>query len=576
MKTTDQPTQHRVDPQVVERFRKVKPTNLSGNALADVTYTQRKPLQTGLTFYAGDWDRSTALHLLRRTLFGVKKSEWDHFSTLGLEEAVNTLLTPSPDPAPPVNNYNNPSEGVEDPHVAFGDSWVNAPHGGDYEGQRVLSLKAWMVENMIGQQASLTEKMVLFWHNLLVTEMWGIFIGRVSYQYLHVLRQYSFGNFKSLIKAITLDPAMLFYLNGNANVKESPDENYARELQELFCVGKGENSGYTEGDVQAAARVLTGWGASWQAVQDGGLVEAEFRSWNHDTSDKQFSAFYGNRLITGKTGDAGREELDELIDMIFDTQEVASYICRRLYNFFVYPEIDEVAEAQVIAPLAEIFRSGDYEIMPVLQALFKSEHFYDTANRGAVLKSPTDHLIGAWRTLEMTYADADDKYMVYKTHLSMIWSLSGMGMEPGDPPSVAGWPAYYQAPQYDKSWITTDTITARALRIDSMLFWGFWVSEDLQIKADLIAFVSKMTNPELPESMLRESSALLLGIPLSDEAISRLKSILLTGQSTDGYWTAAWYDYTSDPENEEYRLTVENRLKPTFQAMLQLGEFQLM
>jgi uncharacterized protein (DUF1800 family) len=103
-----------------------------------------------------------------------------------------------------------------------------------------------------------------------------------------------------MVKAFTIEPATLVYLNSNSNISESPDENYARELQELFCIGKGVNSKYTEGDVQAAARVLTGWGLKWEQVQDYGSVQSEFRLWAHDASDKQFPSFYRNKLIKGK------------------------------------------------------------------------------------------------------------------------------------------------------------------------------------------------------------------------------------------------------------------------------------
>ena len=133
--------------------------------------------------------------------------------------------------------------------------------------------------------------MLLFWHNLLATESWGIFIAKTSYQYFELLRRHAFGNFKTLIREITLDPAMLIYLNGTRNQKEAPDENYARELQELFCIGKGPNSGYTEEDVQAAARVLTGWRHSWKEVNSQGPVSSFFQADRHDTSDKQFSDF---------------------------------------------------------------------------------------------------------------------------------------------------------------------------------------------------------------------------------------------------------------------------------------------
>ncbi len=567
----------KVDALVVDGFRKVKPIDLSVTTQSiSPKKVNRKTLSTGIVKYSGEWDKETTIHLLRRTLFGAKKSEMDYYSGLTFDQAIASVLSESESPNAPVNDYNSSSEGIEDPDIAFGESWIEAPYGFDYEGQRVGSLKFWLIKNMISQQSNITEKLVLFWHNLLVTESWGVFVGKASYQYFDVLRKHAFGNFKTLIKEITVDPAVLYYLNGASNVKESPDENYARELQELFCIGKGENSKYTESDVQAAARVLTGWGVDWQGVLDAGVITPVFRPWAHDTSDKQFSSFYGNRIIVGKTGEEGGSEVDELLDMIFENNEVALYICRRLYNFFVYNEIDQATEANVIIPLANIFRSNNYEIRPVLEALLSSEHFYDIENRGVLLKNPADHLIGVWRILGMQYDDPDDLYMVAKTHASILWSMAGMGMEIADPPSVAGWPAYYQAPQFDKSWITTDTITARALRVDSMLFWGFWVTEDLQINADLIAFISQLSTPELPKEMLEEASFLLLGTPLSLEAIERLKDILLSGQQSDYYWTAAWYSHTNDPSNEEYKLVVESRLKITFQSMLQLGEFQLM
>lgn len=566
-----------VSQEVIDSFRKVKGPKLGSPKITKTNKsTKRKPIGTSLTEYSGEWNKDTALHLSRRTLFGVKKAELDELSALTMQDAVSKILIQSENPTAPINNYNSAEDGIEDPHVGFGETWIEAPHGDSYEGQRIVSLKSWIIGNMINQETNITEKLILFWHNLLVTESFGVFTGKLTYQYFNVLRDNAFGNFKTLIKAFTLDPAALVYLNGNSNIAESPDENYARELQELFCVGKGENSKYTEGDVQAAARVLTGWGLKWEQVIDYGSVESEFRPWAHDTSDKQFSSFYGDKIIKGKTGDEGSQELDELLDMIFANNEVALYICRRLYNFFVFSEIDEATEANVISPLADIFRSNNYEILPVLEALFKSEHFFDEANRGAVLKNPVDHLVGAWRALEMQYDNPSDIYMLARTHLSIQWGLAGMGMEIADPPSVAGWPAYYQAPQFDKSWITTDTITSRALRVDSMLFWGFWVTPELQIKADLISFISQFDNPELPGPMLEQAAHLLLGLPLSVEAIGNIKAVLLTGQTADFYWTAAWNDYINDPTNDEFKLIVETRLKIAFQSMLQLGEFQLM
>jgi uncharacterized protein (DUF1800 family) len=187
---------------------------------------------------------------------------------------------------------------------------------------------------------------------------------------------------------------MLYYLNGRLNTKRAPDENYARELQELFTLGKGSGSKYTEDDVKQTARVLTGFTINPTTSP----FSTSFVSANHDTGDKTFSSFYGNTVIKGRTGiNAGMDELKDLLDMIFNVEEVSKFICRRLYKYFVYYELDSTIETNVIEPLAKVFRDNGYEIKPVLKTLFESEHFYDVWNRGAMIKDPLSHTVGYLR-----------------------------------------------------------------------------------------------------------------------------------------------------------------------------------
>lgn len=562
-------------PEQLAKFRQVPPVTFQPKELN--ANPERGRIDSGLDEYSGIWGREQATHLIKRSLFGVRRSEVDYFSGLTHNQAIDEIISASPSPEPPINNYGIEGTEFEDPDVPLGETWINAPRGGELEGSRVQSLKGWLVGNMLNQPTTIHQKLTLFWHNLLVTQFWDVFYGKVSYKYYSMLYDNAFGNFKSLIKSLTIDPAMLFFLNGTFNNKEAPDENYARELQELFCIGKGPNAGFTESDVREASRVLTGWIVDWQNLDNAGELGSLFYPDIHDTGDKQFSSFYGNRTIQGKSGLAGADETDELLDMIFDNDETALYICRRLYNFFVYQDIDETTEANVIVPLATIFRDNNYEILPVLKALFKSEHFYDSQNFGAVIKNPADHLIGLWRTLEIDLSEFSD-YELLRTHLSIIWSMSEVGMELGDPPSVSGWQAYYQEPTFDKFWINTDTVTKRALRQDSLLFpsWGHWVSEELRVYGDLPRFIETLTNPSDPNVLIDECAQLLLGISLSDEIKNGFKTILLSGQIDDFYWTDAWDLYISDKSNNEYRLVVQTRLTSFFQPFLQLAEFQLM
>ncbi|MDA0194583.1 MAG: DUF1800 domain-containing protein [Bacteroidetes bacterium] len=562
--------------QWIEKFRKVKPMILESpktSAQHDATpRTRTREVTSGLEPYTGPWEEAQARHLLARTLFGIKKYELDHFKGLSAGEAVDKILTPSEPPPPPVNDYNGIEADAVDPNVKLGESWLQAPHGGDKEGYRVVSLKTWQIKNIIRQETNIHEKMILFWNNLLVTKVWDVYIAKASFHYYDMLRRNALGNYKSLIRELTLDPSMLIFLNGTKNAKGAPDENFGRELQELFCIGKGPGSKYTEGDVQAAARVLTGWGIDWTPYDNAGTFKAGFYADRHDDTDKQFSSFYNNKIITGN----GANELDDLLDMIIGHEETSKYICRRLYSFFVYNDISETVEQNVIEPLAEIFRSNDYEITPVLRALFTSEHFYDPLNKGVLIKSPAEHLLGLWKTFDVKSSNENELPLNYIVRRSMHWHMANLGMEMGDPPNVAGWTPYYQAPQYDKAWITTDTITKRAITTDSLLYWGFWISSEIKINADIIGFVYKLDDPSNPSELLKESATLLLGLDLSDTVMNNLKSVLLSGQLNDAYWTTAWNDFKASPSDPNKKSIVQSRLQATFKQMLQLGEYHLM
>jgi uncharacterized protein (DUF1800 family) len=476
----------------------------------------------------------------------------------------------APTPAPPVNDYN--TSDLVDPNVASGKTWVNDPHrdGDEITSRRVISLKSWWIQQMLEQKASLHEKMVFFWHNHLATQSWEVFWPQLTYHHFDKLRNYAFGNFKSLIKEITIDPHMLLYLNGAANRQEAPDENYGRELQELFCIGKGPNAKFTEGDVQSAARVLTGHSIDWENAG-----EYLYRPYWHDEGDKQFSAFYNNQLIKGKSGDAGKGEVDELIDMIFEQNEVAAFIIRKIYRMFVYSDIDQSAEDKVILPLAEMFRNLDYEIQPVLRTLFASAHFYDAANRGAMIKGPLDFIIGFWRNGGVQMPNGSSMQQQKFIRTSLLWTMSNIGLEVMDPPNVAGYAAYYQFPQFDRDWITTNSITTRALVTDAFIYWGYW-SEDLAINIDLLAHVAGLPNPGDPEELVDDLLLRQLAHPVSDTVRERLVSTLLSGQQNNSYWTNAWYEYLDNPNDEMKKGTVELRLKIMYQFLMQLSENHLL
>ncbi len=522
--------------------------------------------QAGLNSYALPLSTADLMHLLKRGLFGVKWAEMLAFNGKSLDEVINTLLNSDPTPAPPINNYND--SGYTDPDVALGQTWVNAPYSdGTVNGKRIFSFKSWWTGLMIHQPATLHEKMVLFWHNHFATEADTVNDARYLYKHNALLRTHAFGNFKQLVKEVTLDPAMLKYLNGNQNNKTAPDENYARELQELFVIGKGPDSKYTEADVKEAAKVLTGYVIS--AAQT-----ATFNPSRHDVSNKQFSAFYNNTIIAGKTGNNGALELDELLDMLFRQDEAALFICRKLYRFFVYYEIDAQTEANVIVPLASLFRNGNYEIKPVLKALFSSTHFYDSVNRGCLIKSPLDLTVGLCREFEINFPALNDYTNRYIMLDYIRAQASNMQQNLADPPNVAGWPAYYQEPQFHELWINSDTLPKRNQFTDLMINSGH-TRNGKTIIIEPVRFVDGMSNPSNPNTLINEALMLVYAIEVSKQVKDFLKSILLSGQSSDHYWTDAWLNYKANINDATAKNVVSTRLKAMFRYLMNLAEYQL-
>lgn len=521
---------------------------------------------SGVTPYSGAWTEKEVTHLLRRTMFGATKADIDYFKNKSVSDAVDELLTPtSTKPSPPVNNYNNGR--ITDPDIALGQTWVNGPTNGALNNARMNSLRSWWIGEMINQERSILEKITLFWHNHFATEMLVYRDPIYGYRYQQLLRDNSLGDFKSLVRDITIDSAMLIYLNGYVNTKNAPDENYARELQELFTLGKGTDSQYTEGDVQQAAKILTGWRINRTTG------ESYFNPNLHDTSDKTFSAFFGNKVIKGQSGAAGENELDELIDMIFDEEEVAKFICRRLYMWFIYYEIDATTETNVITPLANTFRNNNYQIKPVLEELFKSEHFFDAVNQGCMVKSPTDFFVGLMRKFDVEFPDASKVADQYYFWFLVHQVCSGQQQAVGDPPSVAGWQAYYQAPQFHEIWINTDTLPRRNQISDVMISVGVRRGGE-QLIIDAIRVAEMFDKPNDAKALVQDFIDYAYTLDVSADQKEHMESILTSGLSAS-YWTTAWDDYKADPSNTTLKNVVEFRLRTLLKYVMNLAEFQL-
>ncbi|MBS1946735.1 MAG: DUF1800 domain-containing protein [Bacteroidetes bacterium] len=525
--------------------------------------------------YTGDWGTPQVVHLLKRTMFGAKIEDVNYFSSLTMPQAVDELLTETPVPSTlPLNNYN--VDGYTDPTgVTAWQTWIGM--GVDFadidmNGKRVNSMRCWWMGQLLGQGRSIHEKMTLFWHNHFASDA-GAHTGDIPaelwYRQYLTLRANALGNFKQMTKSVTLDPAMLIFLNGSTNKKTSPNENYGRELQELYTIGKGTGSHYTESDVQSAAKVLTGH-----------TVDSNFNYYfdpaAHDDKSKSFSDFYSSTIITGRSGPGGANEVDDLMNMIFNTDESAKFICRKVYNFFVYYKITDDVEANIIAPLAQIFRNSGYDVKAMLSALFKSQHFFDLVNSGAcVIKSPLDFLVGLCREYAVPLPAADDtasNYAVWQmlTQQSATLQQLILGI-----PLVAGWAPYYEAPAFHELWINSVTYTERNAFTDLIISTGDMMNM-VSLAIDPLAFAQKLPDPSDPDKLIGDSLNILYRVPLTDDSKAYLKSsVLLSGQTNNYYWTQAWNNYMASPGDMIAKQTVQTRLQSLYKYLMNLPEYHL-
>jgi uncharacterized protein (DUF1800 family) len=520
--------------------------------------------------FKGKFTEEHRRHLLNRILFGCTEKDFVSFQNKTLDECIDLLITKSPHPAPPVNYYE--SKVADTTGVKEGETWINAPYGdGTINFRRESSMRYWWLQQMWFQPQTIHEKLVLFWHNHFATELNVYSRAQMAYNYQNTLRINALGNFKDFVKAITIDPAMLDYLNGRKNTKESPDENYARELQELFTIGIGENSGFTEEDVKAAAKVLTGHYASKTTF------DYRFNTNNHDTDNKTFSSFYKNRIIEGKSGQNGANELDEMLTMIFEVDEVAKFMVRKFYRFFIYYDINEQVETEFIVPLATIFRKSNYEILPLLKAFFSSEHFMDSAVFGSLISSPLEFMVKTLRHLNPpTPSLAENVYVNYSISGVYMRLAESFQQLIGDPPSVSGWPAYYQTPIYHELWINSDTYQKRNKAL-LVLIYNEIRREGYRVNADLISFVSQFSNPGNPEILINDLSKTFFSVDISMELKGKIKKdILLAGQSNDFYWTELWDGYQKQQSKKDIKDMLEQRLRSLVLYMVSLPEYQLM
>jgi uncharacterized protein (DUF1800 family) len=288
-----------------------------------------------------------------------------------------------------------------------------------------VELQGWWMREILATPAPLTERMTLFWHNHFTSSLQKVKAPQLLYRQNLLLRTQALGNFRSLLHGIARDPAMIVYLDGFANRQAHPNENFARELLELFTLGEGH---YGEQDVKEAARAFTGWSIE----RDSGAFRQRW-PW-HDRGQKTF------------LGQRGDFDGDDVLDIILEQPQTAQFIVEKLWREFVSPTPD----AAQVQRIAARFRR-DWQIAPVLEALLTSPQFRDPANGGSLIKSPVDLVAGTLRTLQVPVDDGRFPALV----------CAQLGQALFNPPNVKGWPG-------GDAWINSATLVAREQFLDSL------------------------------------------------------------------------------------------------------------
>lgn len=592
-----------------------------------------------LTALNGTLGRKRAAHLLRRACGGASTSDIDTFENFTADQAIDVLIRENMAfPEPPID----PQTSADFVTSATTDANSKADLRRRY-------LKSWILAQMLGMDIDeadklsyqFRERISFFYHTFFTTELFTVGI-RTTYFQNALLRFFAFDeedtivpdpesteenplpdqihpvNIKQLAKKISVDNAMLKYLNGNQNTSGRPNENYARELLELYSIGRGLEGHIPEGDVEgdyfyfteddvlAAANALSGFNnddsLSILDIQTGlprGI--ANNGGSTHDYSTKTFSNRFNNATVApnpdiltegGNLEDQMIDEVSQLVDLIFEQDQTPVHICRKLYRFFVYHEVTPEVEAGMIADMVQILVDNDFKIIPVLRALLTSQEFYDGGAgvednfNGSIIKSPVDLCLGFINNFEIEIPSPQTALTdFYDVMAEVLGACFSQGMSFYDPIEVAGYAAYHQYPIYNRSWITPNYLTNRynfinqRVRMSSSAGNGSFSPYDFVKNRipDATASNARTLIIALAEYFLPAQANLEFEDSDDSELTTQrlqyfLSSFLMNPQIDDdpeAAWTTRW---TNGFDVE----TQENQLMNLFNTMLQSPEYQLM
>jgi uncharacterized protein (DUF1800 family) len=398
---------------------------------------------------ARNWDHRRATHLLNRAGFGVPGDKPNHLVSLGPEAAVCDLVDyddrpfPFPEPDFLLTGADREQMRAMRPSMTKEERDDLRKQLRRFNRQAIARLTAWWFDRMASTPRPLEEKLTLFWHGHFATSAQKVKSAALNYQLHSAIRRHASGNLKALTTAVGQSPAMLQYLDNARSSRKRPNENWARELMELFTMGQGE---YTEKDIKESARAFTGWSNRGQHFV--------FNRRRHDDGVKTFF---------GRTGSFTGEDI---ISIIFDQEATARHFARELWTFFA----NDGPDPHVINGLAATLRDHDFDLKPMLQQMFLSEAFYSEDAMGAQIKSPAQFLVQL----------AHDLQLDPPPYRRMGAASASLGQQLFYPPSVKGWDG-------NRAWINADTILRRYNLPDTLVSAPPFPDQSSDIKLSAMA-----------------------------------------------------------------------------------------
>lgn len=500
-------------------FLTLRSTNENHSPFSRAMTSQPIISQAGLEEFTTPLNRKTAEHLLRRCGFQYTHASVNALIGKTARDVVQAMLNPSTQDMP-----QHPTWAASAP---INDQALNR--------NRMLEIRRMWFAQMLNGTNQLQEKMTFFWHNLLTSEEDKVYYPQFMYWQNDIFRRNpnkvsnpwkpsenndrsSFGNIKTLIKAIVRDAAMLIYLDNGVSVVGNPNENFARELLELYALGIGN---YTEKDIIEAARALTGWSIT-------GLF-SEWKPSRWDAQEKEFLSEKGNF------------NSDDIVDIIFKQPACSQFFAKRLYQFFVYFEPDQA----IVQSLAQELVKENYELKPVLQKLLTSQHFFDEKFYGSMIKSPLDLVIGTARLLTIPGIKVDYG----------LTAMAALNLDLLNPPDVEGFKMHH-------NWITTTTLPTRQKFTNGILDGKTYDGQNApELKVDVVALMNNFPEAITAEEVIKAVAEYMIPFELSDDIVKGWIDDIFGG-----------YDWTITSPNANAEVKVRLLLR----NIMQLPEFQLL